>query len=72
MERALIDEYRAHVERELAGLDAANLPRALAVAGVPETIRGFGHVKQASVAKARERWQALQEDAPAAGMAAAA
>ena len=59
MERALIDEYRAHIERELEGLSGATLPRALAVARVPETIRGYGHVKLASVATARAQWTAL-------------
>ena len=56
MERALIAEYRGHIERELERLCEETLDRALEVARVPETIRGFGHVKWASVAAARVQW----------------
>ena len=55
-ERALIDEYRSQVESVLAGLCPESLERALAVARVPDTIRGFGHVKEASV---RQAWAAV-------------
>ncbi len=59
LERALIDDYRAHIEALLPALDAQRLPTALAIARVPESIRGYGHVKLANVATARARWQAL-------------
>nr|ART90369.1 indolepyruvate ferredoxin oxidoreductase, alpha and beta subunits [uncultured bacterium] len=59
-ERALIAEYRERVRRELQGLDAGSLPHALAVARTPEKIRGFGHVKQASIERARADWSALE------------
>ncbi len=54
MERALIDEYMALVERLLAGLSAARLTDAVALAASVEQIRGFGHVKHANVMKVRE------------------
>jgi indolepyruvate ferredoxin oxidoreductase len=60
MERALIGEYRQRVAAELQALDASSLDRALEVARVPEKIRGFGHVKQQSVALARATWTQLQ------------
>jgi indolepyruvate ferredoxin oxidoreductase len=55
MERQLIADYRALIERLIA--DPRNLarPEALELASLPETIRGFGHVKEANLAKARAR-----------------
>jgi indolepyruvate ferredoxin oxidoreductase len=55
-ERALINEYRAHIERVLAALDGRTIGQALEVARVPERIRGFGHVKAAGIRAAREEW----------------
>lgn len=49
MERALIVEYREMIESLLAGLNAANVGNAVALASLPEQVRGFGHVKEASV-----------------------
>jgi indolepyruvate ferredoxin oxidoreductase len=60
MERALIAEYIGLVEGEIKALSEASMDRALAVARVPESIRGYGHVKAASVASARARWSALR------------
>ena len=58
-ERALIGEYRASVEEVIAGLNAANHDTALAIASLPEQIRGYGHVKERNLAAARTRWAAL-------------
>lgn len=58
-ERALIDEYRASVDEVLAGLNAANLTQAIAIAKIPEDIRGYGHVKARHLVAAREKWQSL-------------
>src|SRR5690606_22659889 len=61
-ERALIGEYVAILE-ELAGrLAAENHALAVAIAEVPATIRGFGHVKAGNVATARAEWQKLMAD----------
>jgi len=56
MERRLIAEYEATVDSLLATLDQSNHGLAVQIAAVPETIRGFGHVKEKNVvaAKARE------------------
>jgi indolepyruvate ferredoxin oxidoreductase len=51
MERALITEYRAVVAELLAGLSAQNHEQAVAIANLPEKIRGFGHVKEKAVAE---------------------
>jgi indolepyruvate ferredoxin oxidoreductase len=57
MERALIAAYEANLDRLLAGLDADHLALAARIAAIPDKIRGFGHVKEASV-KVAEREEA--------------
>ena len=44
-ERALITEYAATVEQLLVGLTPAKHALAIEIASIPETIRGYGHVK---------------------------
>ena len=58
-ERALRDRYLAGVERLIEGLTAANHALALEIASLPDAIRGFGHVKEAAMAKAAETEAAL-------------
>jgi indolepyruvate ferredoxin oxidoreductase len=53
MERALIGEYMALVDRLLARLSAERLADAVAIASSVDQIRGFGHVKHANVEKVR-------------------
>jgi len=55
MERRLIGEYQATVESLLATLDQNNHALAIQIAAVPETMRGFGHVKEKNVKAAKER-----------------
>jgi indolepyruvate ferredoxin oxidoreductase len=55
MERALITEYEQTVETLLAGLTRDNHALAVEIASLPETIRGYGHIKAKSVAAARAR-----------------
>ena len=54
-ERAAIADYEALVARLIAGLDADNHAIAVALAGLPETVRGFGHVKAAAAEHAGAR-----------------
>jgi indolepyruvate ferredoxin oxidoreductase len=58
-ERALIGEYRASLDEVLAGLSASKLKQAIAIASIPEDIRGYGHVKERHLATARPKWAAL-------------
>jgi indolepyruvate ferredoxin oxidoreductase len=51
MERALPGEYSAMIFRHLDG--RLDLPRLLALAKMPEVVRGFGHIKEANVARYR-------------------
>ncbi|MFG1304113.1 indolepyruvate ferredoxin oxidoreductase family protein [Xanthobacter autotrophicus] len=49
-ERALIGAYEKTVEDLIAGLDGASHAVAVAIAALPEKIRGFGHVKARNLA----------------------
>ena len=74
MERALIDEYTTSIGNALARLTPETLPLVLELAALPERVRGFGHVKEANVAKAKARWaeiEAALAAAPATKRAAA-
>ncbi len=45
-ERRLPSEYRAGIERMLAQVDGATLDRAVAIADLPDIVRGYEHLKQ--------------------------
>jgi indolepyruvate ferredoxin oxidoreductase len=55
MERQLIADYRARIEALLPTLNDGNLATAIAIASVPDMIRGFGPVKEQNLAKAQQR-----------------
>jgi indolepyruvate ferredoxin oxidoreductase len=59
MERALLRDYEALLDTLLTGLRPERLHVAVQLALLPESIRGYGHIKQASVATARARQQGL-------------
>jgi indolepyruvate ferredoxin oxidoreductase len=59
MERRLIDEYCESIDEALESLNASNIEPLIKIAKLPEQIRGFGHVKEASIEAARIRWDAL-------------
>jgi indolepyruvate ferredoxin oxidoreductase len=61
-ERALITEYEAQVDRLAAGLTADRLPLAVKIAAFPQAIRGFGHVKEASLGPAKAEAKRLWKD----------
>jgi indolepyruvate ferredoxin oxidoreductase len=52
-ERALRDAYLADIERLTGSLTLDTLPTAVEIAEIPEQIRGYGHVKQKAMAKAK-------------------
>jgi indolepyruvate ferredoxin oxidoreductase len=52
-ERALIGEYEADLKRILAELTPERLATAVKIAQIPDQIRGFGHVKAASLRPAK-------------------
>ena len=51
-ERQLIARYQATIEGLLDRLDGENVGLAAEIASIPEQIRGYGHVKEAHLAKA--------------------
>jgi indolepyruvate ferredoxin oxidoreductase len=56
-ERALIGNYESMLETILPLINSDNYDTAVALAAIPDGIRGFGHIKQASI----EAAEALQE-----------
>jgi indolepyruvate ferredoxin oxidoreductase len=58
-ERALVAEYERTIEEICGGLNARNHEVAVAIASIPEHIRGFGHVKDAHLEKAKTEEAAL-------------
>ena len=58
-ERELIAEYEATVETILSGLTAHNREAAIALARLPETMRGYGPVKERAVAAAKAKREEL-------------
>jgi indolepyruvate ferredoxin oxidoreductase len=59
-ERALIREYMQHIDDLLLHLSADTHAHAVAVARVPENIKGFGHVKERNIRAARTQWASLR------------
>jgi indolepyruvate ferredoxin oxidoreductase len=59
-ERALLADYEADLAALLPKLERTTLGDAIALAKLPETIRGFGHVKQRSIDAAAPEREALR------------
>ena len=66
-ERKLIEDYQAMLAKVLDALTADNHHVAVALAAIPEKIRGFGHVKQRHLAAAKADEAALFEQFQAGG-----
>jgi indolepyruvate ferredoxin oxidoreductase len=71
MERRLLAEYEAGLAKIVSGITPQRLPTAIQIAAIPQKIRGFGQIKEASVgpAKAEEkalwsRWEKAVEKTP--------
>ena len=73
-ERRLIGEYEGVIDEILGCLTPANHPIAVELASLPLEIRGFGHIKDANLARAKAKEAALRSRlrAPAATPALAA
>ncbi|CAH1654432.1 Indolepyruvate ferredoxin oxidoreductase, alpha and beta subunits [Hyphomicrobiales bacterium] len=61
MERQLITDYEALLDELLEKLDAGNHALAVALASIPEKIRGFGHIKQRHLEAAKREEAELLE-----------
>jgi len=61
-ERALIGRYKDTVSALLPKLTGQNLGKAVAIANIPEEIRGFGHVKERNLKAAQQKEAALLKE----------
>jgi len=52
LERKLIADFERDIEQLLAGINLQTIDNAIEIARLPQKIRGFGHVKQASIESA--------------------
>jgi indolepyruvate ferredoxin oxidoreductase len=59
MERELIGWYRDLIAKVLDRMTEENLPRALEIASLPDQIRGYEQIKEASMAQAKKRAEEL-------------
>lgn len=59
IERRLIDDYIARIQRVAAELSSENLDAAIEIANIPDEIRGYGPVKLAAIKKAENRYATL-------------
>ena len=61
LERKIRDQYIDNIDRLLTGLTVKNLDLAVAIAEIPDGIRGYGHIKENAIAlsaeKESELWQ---------------
>jgi indolepyruvate ferredoxin oxidoreductase len=71
-ERQLIDDYLAMLDARLATLKQEQLGLLTRLARIPETIRGFGHVKEENVRKASAERARLEAEFDNSRLAAAA
>ena len=66
-ERQLIADYVAQIEKLLPKLSRENLAVMVEIASIPERIRGYGHVKLASIAAGKRRLSELLAKLEATG-----
>lgn len=62
MERRLIEEYAARIRELLPQLSVENLDAAVRIAALADEVRGYGHVKLASVERVQAREARLLHD----------
>ena len=54
-ERQMIDDYEQTIGALIADLTVETHGIAVSIASIPEQIRGYGHIKEASIAAAKAR-----------------
>ncbi len=60
MERALAGEYSAMILRHLDGDAPLDLPRLVALAKTADLVRGYGHIKEANIARYRQECERIE------------
>ena len=71
-ERKLIEDYLAMIEQRTAALKAEQIPLLARLARLPEMIRGYGHIKEENIGKARAEKVRLEAELENNRFAAAA
>jgi indolepyruvate ferredoxin oxidoreductase len=71
-ERELIEDYLATIEQRMATLKAQQIPLLARLAQIPEMIRGYGHIKEENIKKARAEQARLEAELDNNRFAAAA
>ncbi|CAJ50672.1 indolepyruvate ferredoxin oxidoreductase family protein [Bordetella avium] len=61
-ERELIREYEQHISAIIGKLSRSNLGKAVELASIPQEIRGYGHVKEAAMARAAQKRERLLQE----------
>ena len=61
-ERQLIADYEAMLRQRMPALQSRDLPTLIKLARIPETIRGYGYVKDESIQKAAQQRAHLLAD----------
>jgi indolepyruvate ferredoxin oxidoreductase len=72
MERRLVEDYFGMIDQRIANLKPAQIPLLAKLARLPETIRGYGHIKDENVKKAAAEKARLEADLENSRFAAAA
>ncbi len=72
LERKMIADYKTRIADIATRLDAGNLEAAIAIARLPDEIRGYGPVKLAAIEKAEIQFSSLTRSFNEGGTAAAA
>ncbi|MFL5316259.1 MAG: indolepyruvate ferredoxin oxidoreductase family protein [Microvirga sp.] len=71
-ERKLVADYLGMIDQRISGLKAEQIPLLTRLARLPETIRGFGHVKEANIKLAAAQKARLEAELENSRFAAAA
>jgi indolepyruvate ferredoxin oxidoreductase len=71
-ERKLVEDYFAMIDQRVADLKPTQIPLLAKLARLPETIRGYGHIKEENVKKAAAERARLEADLENSRFAAAA
>lgn len=71
-ERRLIADYLAMIDRHTAALKPERIPLLARLARIPETIRGYGHIKDEAIAKAMAETARLEAELENSRLAEAA
>ncbi|MBV9564975.1 MAG: indolepyruvate ferredoxin oxidoreductase family protein [Bradyrhizobium sp.] len=71
-ERRLVEDYFAMIDQRVAALKPEQIPLLARLARIPEMIRGYGHIKEESIAKAAAERTRLEAELENSRFAAAA